>query len=298
MIKKNSILFSSLLFLLSAHLYCQKTSSYVILFETNSFNISAENKSALKFFLAGFDTVSISTVSVLGYCDERGTNESNLILSAKRANKVKDLLIQLKLNAQLIKESEGKGELETAKDEKIRPDFLLAQNRKVEIKITFNLIEKEKIIVSDKPKESEVVKTEPEKTLPSDTKGRLTENQKVGDKITLDNILFEGGEHFFLKESYPALQELGATMLKVKKYHILILGHVCCVQPGFDGTDFSTGERNLSVTRAKAVYDYLVQIGVDAKRLDYKGMKGDFRTGKGDKYDRRVEIEIMDIKEE
>jgi outer membrane protein OmpA-like peptidoglycan-associated protein len=40
-----------------------------------------------------------------------------------------------------------------------------------------------------------------------------------------------------------------------------------------------------------------VKQGISPGRLTYKGMKADYPTGKGEKYDRRVEIEITGVKE-
>jgi outer membrane protein OmpA-like peptidoglycan-associated protein len=64
---------------------------------------------------------------------------------------------------------------------------------------------------------------------------------------------------------------------------------------GKDGLDKDTGLMNLSEARAKAIYDYLIKNGIDARRLDYKGLKSNFPLGIGDKFDRRVEIEITDV---
>jgi len=74
----------------------------------------------------------------------------------------------------------------------------------------------------------------------------------------------------------------------------MILGHVCCGRE--DGQDYATGKYNLSETRAKAVYDYLIENGIDKSRLKHKGLAGKYPTGHGAKADRRVEIEIIEIK--
>ena len=118
---------------------------------------------------------------------------------------------------------------------------------------------------------------------------------KVGDKITLDDILFIGGRHALLSESYASLKALVKALKKHENYSIVILGHICCTKPGRDGRDTDTGLINLSTARAETIYDYLIDNGIDANRLEYKGMKGDFPTGLGDKFDRRVEIEISAI---
>jgi len=56
-----------------------------------------------------------------------------------------------------------------------------------------------------------------------------------------------------------------------------------------------TGKNDLSEARAKSVYNYLQKHGISNKRMRYIGMAYRNPTGKGDSYDRRVEIEITEI---
>ena len=51
----------------------------------------------------------------------------------------------------------------------------------------------------------------------------------------------------------------------------------------------------LSARRAKRIYDYLIFKGVNPNRLSYIGLENQFSLHKGAKYDRRVEIEIINI---
>jgi flagellar motor protein MotB len=74
--------------------------------------------------------------------------------------------------------------------------------------------------------------------------------------------------------------------------YFTIQGHVCCTQNSRDANDRKTKKRNLSVARAKFVYDYLVKKGVNPKRMKYVGMRRKFPLGGDPKYDRRVEILI------
>jgi outer membrane protein OmpA-like peptidoglycan-associated protein len=51
-----------------------------------------------------------------------------------------------------------------------------------------------------------------------------------------------------------------------------IQGHVCCAnKPNDDGLDDETGDFRLSWNRAQFVRDYLVQNGIDAARISYRG---------------------------
>ena len=50
-----------------------------------------------------------------------------------------------------------------------------------------------------------------------------------------------------------------------------IQGHVCCTGSKADGLDTDTGYPNLSENRARAVYNFLIENGIDKSRLRYKG---------------------------
>ena len=123
----------------------------------------------------------------------------------------------------------------------------------------------------------------------------LNENLKVGDKITLENILFETGYSYLVKESIPVLEKMAEALRKRDDIYFTIEGHVCCTQKARDAVDRKTGKRNLSLARAKYIYDYLVEKGVKRTRMRYVGLKNKYPLGKAMKYDKRVEIKITSI---
>ena len=88
------------------------------------------------------------------------------------------------------------------------------------------------------------------------------------------------------------LKRIADTLVKRKELYFTIQGHVCCTQYSRDAVDRKTKKRNLSVARAKYIYDYLAKKGVDKKRMKYVGMRRKFPLGGDPKYDRRVEILI------
>lgn len=111
--------------------------------------------------------------------------------------------------------------------------------------------------------------------------------------IVLENILFYNRSLQFTSESYPDLEELFEIMQKFNTLKIEIQGHVCCNHEISAGLLASTG-------RAKAVYDYLVEKGIDSTRMIYKGF-GSTRKRyplERDEYEmamnRRVEILILE----
>jgi outer membrane protein OmpA-like peptidoglycan-associated protein len=68
------------------------------------------------------------------------------------------------------------------------------------------------------------------------------------------------------------LQLLLATLKGNRDLKIELQGHICCQPFPGDGQDNDTGLSNLSEARARAVYDYLIQNGIEPTRLRFKGM--------------------------
>ena len=94
------------------------------------------------------------------------------------------------------------------------------------------------------------------------------------------------------------LADMGAEIILVerKDIYFTIEGHVCCTHGERDAIDRKTKKRNLSVARAKLVYDYLGKKGLDKRRMKYVGMKRKFPLGGEPEFDRRVEIVVTGIK--
>lgn len=278
------------LFLLSFCLHVgsrAQTLSSRVFFESDRFTLSSSENARIYTFIKSLDTLIISKISVSAYCDDIGSEDYNRALSVKRAESVKTVLSALFPGKPM--QSEGKGEVSLSGT--VETDQERTNNRRVDLTVFYSLKEKP-TVVKQVVIENPVTETEKKKVI---EKAILSDDQKAGDKITLENILFIGGRHTLLPESYEALEALKTILLEKKKYHIMILGHICCVTDGNDGIDFDTGISNLSVARARAIYNYLVQQGVDPARLSYKGLKAKYPTGKGDKEDRRVEIEITKV---
>lgn len=114
----------------------------------------------------------------------------------------------------------------------------------------------------------------------------------MGDKITFQNILFKTGYSTVLPKSKKILDNIVKALLERNDIYFTIQGHVCCTQNTRDAVDKKTKQRNLSVARAKYVYDYFVKKGIDKKRMRYVGMRRKFPLGGDPQFDRRVEILI------
>jgi outer membrane protein OmpA-like peptidoglycan-associated protein len=87
-------------------------------------------------------------------------------------------------------------------------------------------------------------------------------NAKVGENLKINNLNFEPGTEILLPGSIPVLTDLLKIMNEFPNLVIAIEGHICC-----DIND----ETNLSTTRAKVIYDYLVQYGIKSARLSFRG---------------------------
>lgn len=86
-------------------------------------------------------------------------------------------------------------------------------------------------------------------------------------------------------------------MVEENNLYFTIQGHVCCTQNSRDAVNRKTNQRNLSLARAKFIYDYLVKKGVNKRRMRYVGMRRKFPLGGDPKLDRRVEILITYVGE-
>jgi outer membrane protein OmpA-like peptidoglycan-associated protein/Tol biopolymer transport system component len=90
------------------------------------------------------------------------------------------------------------------------------------------------------------------------------EKLKVGRDVTLKNIFFNTNEYNLLPTSLAELGTLTEMLKSNTGISIEIQGHTDNV-----GNDIQN--EKLSLSRAKAVFDYLVSQGIAASRLQYKG---------------------------
>lgn len=84
-------------------------------------------------------------------------------------------------------------------------------------------------------------------------------DKEVYEPLTL-NILFEGGSSKMIKETLFSLDVLYDTLKKNPLLKAHIRGHVCC-----------DNNMRLSRKRAKAVNDFLINMGIPESRISHKG---------------------------
>ena len=112
-----------------------------------------------------------------------------------------------------------------------------------------------------------------------------------GIRLTLNSILFDFDSAFLKPAARKGLEEVAAVLKKHPDREIRISGHT-------DNRGRPSYNRSLSAKRAMAVLEALRDMGVDAKRMSYKGYGerkpvADNRTRAGRAQNRRVEILIV-----
>lgn len=122
---------------------------------------------------------------------------------------------------------------------------------------------------------------------------KATETAKKGDKLRLPGLNFYNYSDVVLPQSQPVLHELLAIMKNNPGLKIEIQGHICC-QP--------TETHEISIKRARAVYNFLIAQGIEQSRLSYRGFASTRpiyplpeRNEAERVANRRVEIEILDL---
>ena len=267
--------------------FSQNEFTHDVYFDTDEYVVPLTEENRLLLFISSLDTILIEKVAIYGFTDDRGTNEYNLELSQNRANTIKDMFAGYGIDPNLITNVNGKGEilLKILNEEEVHQ--IRGLNRKVEVIVTKKLPKKpiEDTVASIV---EEVVndETTKEKTTDDIKKGTI----KKGDKIRLDKIYFKTSYSYITSDSKKTLEELSKVLVENKNLYFTIQGHVCCTQNSRDAVDKKTRKRNLSVARAKFIYDYLVRKGVDKKRMKYVGLRRKFPLGGEPEFDRRVEI--------
>lgn len=264
----------------------QSTDSLLIHFEYNRSAITPAAAHTLDSLLQTVSTSTIKQISLSGHCDFIGSDGYNDSLSVQRVKAAREYLLRKGLSPALFSSETGWG-----KQKPLDPattDAARATNRRVEL----IFVREEKVVVTEEP-----VRDSP----PSGGLAALLLDTatKTGTTLVLPNMHFAPGRHILLQHSYPVLEELRKVMEKYPSLQIEIHGHICCISGGMDGPDMDLGTNDLSVQRAKAVYNYLVKAGISPSRMNYRGfgssrkLVANERTETEATKNRRVEIKIV-----
>lgn len=265
----------------------QEQQKLTVHFDFNQSSLTPTAKGILDRELSTANSSSPLSVTITGFCDSTGSNAYNDGLSKKRAAAVRTYLLENGLSNTITINLSGKGESVPLNENRTEEERAL--NRRVEV-----IILKEAPAAVNKINANSPASPAPVSDL---TRQMTSDTLKAGSGIILQNMNFHGGAHVMLPGSYPVLKELTAVLKAHPNLHIEIQGHVCCTTLP-DGLDNDLGTYDLSVQRAKAVYQYLIVNGIDAARLSYKGFGSSQRlypdelNEKEQELNRRVEIRI------
>ena len=268
-------LFSILFLLFSVVSFAQEEEEvHSIFFEFDKYNLKEEQANAVVAFVSKIDTSRIESVQIFGYCDDRGKDAYNYTLSTNRANTVKNKLIERGIKSKIIITLEGKGRIMLDEDMQTNVPEARSKNRRVDVVVNF------KPIVIEDLKIPGVYST-------------IKKDRIVGDRIYLDHVLFERGSSQLTYKAKKELDRIALELHKYKNIHFEIQGHVCCT-PTFqkEAVDRDTKKRELSINRAKRVYNYFLMKRISKVRMSYKGYGNTQSLKQGSTLDRRVELLI------
>ncbi|GEP51361.1 OmpA family outer membrane protein [Flavobacterium noncentrifugens] len=222
-----------LVFLNAATAFAQE--KLEVFFDFNKFDLNEAATTQLTVWSSTHKNMEVT--KIYGFCDSKGTNLYNDTLSMKRVRTVSDFLKHREIAVKDNFEVRGFGE--DFKQSKIQ-----AENRKV--LVVYEL--KKEIVV---PNPATIGLQDKIKT------------SKSGDKIKLEKINFYNMSSRIVPESQNNLYELLCALQENPNLRIEIQGHICC--------QLSGDINNLSVSRARAVYNYLVSQKISKNRLAFKG---------------------------
>ncbi|NBL65741.1 OmpA family protein [Flavobacterium sp. NST-5] len=263
-----------LLFFVSA--FAQEEVVHSVYFETAKFDITQEQSQETLTFVQSVDSSRIESISIYGYCDDRGKDEYNFKLSNNRANTIKEQLLEAGIKSKIIVTIEGRGRV-LIEDDIDNVSEVRSKNRRVDVVLNFKEIPVETLNVPG-------------------IRNKIVSNHVVGDRVYLEKILFEKGSSKLTLKSRKELDYIARQLQKYRNLHFEIQGHVCCT-PKFhkDAIDKDTKKRKLSQNRAEAVYKYLIIKKIDKKRMSFKGYGNTQPLGQGADLDRRVELVITKV---
>lgn len=283
----NKLLVLILITFSSVFAFSQKELTQEVYFDTDKYDVPSTEENRLLLFISELNDIDIESISIFGFCDDRGADTYNLMLSQQRADAIKSIFANNEISETLITNVDGKGEvlLKIVEEENLLK--IRGLNRKVEI------------IVKPKPPKPKPVKVEEKPIKPKD-KGvvDLIKESAKGDKILFKNILFKTGYASVTPSSKKILESIAKALMEREDIYFTIQGHVCCTQLSRDAVNRQTKKRNLSEARAKYVYDYFLKKGIDKKRMRHLGMRRRFPLGGDPQLDRRVEILITYVSDQ
>lgn len=269
-------------FLFVVESIAQTETHFAVFFETNQHKLSIQNQQKIDSLMR---VIPFDKIFLEGYADSTGNVKYNMQLSKKRAEEM----------ANYIKTKHGYHNIEWSyKGQNHSEQKDLSNQRRVDIVFYKNPIKEQEHKITEVPIQKLDVKVktiQPIKVIEAQSndpdKDKKINEILTQDIIIFDNVLFEPGSDEFLHNKIPnELYYLAYALDSMKSMKIEIVGHVCCVD-----------NMKLSEKRAKAVYQFLINQGIDKKRITYKGESNHKPlvkeiTPEDERKNRRVEIVV------
>lgn len=268
-------LLNSIFFCFTTAVFAQEEQVHSVYFEFNTFSLTDNQVQDALGFIKNNDSTRVNTIQIFGYTDDVGKAAYNFKLSSKRANAIKNKLIDNGIKSKIIITIEGKGRILTDDDILENIPEKRSKNRRVDIVLN--------------------LKELPKLQLPG-FYNTINKNHVIGDHIYLENILFEKGSSILTAKSRDNLDKTALLLQRYKNIEFEVQGHVCCTPPEqHEAIDKDTRKRQLSTNRASSVYNYLAFRRINKNRMKFKGYGNTVPLNKSPEYDRRVELVITKI---
>jgi outer membrane protein OmpA-like peptidoglycan-associated protein len=210
-----------------------------------------------------------TVVKIHGFADYLGKRDSNFTLSTARAEIVKAYLQKLHSKSErLFANGKGQVDVSTKAHSTIGAPF----NRRVEVIFARPAAPKpapKKLMIVPRWRDTLRLKKKDDSVY---TRINNIGGRNVGDSISFTELTFLPGRHFLRQSAVHYMVALKDLLKAHPNLKIEIQGHICCQYNGKDGEDFDTRKNELSLTRAKFIYEYLVSEGINPTRLTYKGL--------------------------
>ncbi len=215
------------LLLCSTYSYSQGIDTFTVYFALKETTVNKKSAAYINDLVSRKKLRPGQKLILLGYADYRGSVAHNDSISADRAKNVANYLVLKGFDKNDIKECSGKGQI-------ARPGLTdkngYAPDRKVMI-ITRPILKKTAL-----------------------------DSLSVNGTLSLKSVLFENSSDRMLPSSFPELQSLYEFLDHNSSVTIQLEGHVCCMSK-------TVTTHLMSLSRAKAVYNFLVEKGISPTRV-------------------------------
>ena len=230
------------------------------LFDLDRFQLSSQQKLRIDSLLKKTPVNIIKNIRIYGHTDSLADLEYNRKLSRRRVQSVLKYFVFQGLDP-INAQTDYYGEEKPAYNNNPEERF---KNRRVEVLLSVDA-----------------------SLLPMTDRSLSDYELKTGDRLRISNLNFVPNQAVPVSTSFSAFEELLKVMNENPDLELSLRGHVCC------SNDFE-----LSVARARMVYDFLVEHGISKNRLDYKGFGNKVPLfeevdDESEALNRRVELEVL-----